>query len=1477
MDELTHHLEPAVGSSDLLGIGVKRADFEYGYMLRARAPGAPAKSTSGGPAPLPLPARPTTGRQQQHHHHHHHQQQQASRIYVNPEVYAMIQKAAKELDQFQTALDHELDAHIPASERLKTLQSLGLGNLHKKGGAFSQLSQVDTRPGQPRPPELQIPPDSGIESPQGNAGAVNVGFSRPLGELLSRLDEEAKQKQRKDEEQAVEAEDKGVAGASESEAENKESSNGGSEEALDHKEEAGEEESLSASDSEHTQSPRSVQRSYTKQKSNKSVTHSEGGGQGSENADQDLDLSIGSEGMESDNGGLEGEKAEGASIGSRRSSKSPSPYGKRADSEEDEDEASSSEASEDEDVPPYSMGKSSTFTSQVVDRRKMSQDLGSEDSAQEDEDESEEHRAARLQAEQEIQAELRMVHSRLTFQVPGEEEEEEQEDEQAPPAEAVKPHKRRHKKRSDEDKKVENTAEAEMAARRRALMLEEDDEEEDPSPAKEAAGSGNYALDDGAKEGSRKARMSQAGDATRAKRSLARASESRRSIAGTGGRSMRPNATFKNSFSPRSPRRASMMGSAASPRTSIKGNTVFTGELNRPNSDDEGTEEQGAPGRKRSMFGNLRRSTAGQGARGTAGGVSIRDRSTGSVSIKDIPAGGVSIRDRTQLSSPGDPVNPAGRRLSTAGVELLGSVNQDLEALITAQANAANAQREARMSSTGCQDEAGGKKKSHKKPWTNITYIPPSLKGVCDLIDTAPCAEHVDPFTREDYAPPLSEPSLILPPKPRPPPSARRIRQLEEQREREEQEQQQREQRRHMQQLQAELGDVYTEIEDVLLMGEDNTKSIPVQVLTHKRKSDHAIVGRAMRVQWSKLAKGLDDDDPSASQLQDIPLPLDGLPTPPPPSRQLQVVGTNAMKRKQGIEDTASRAFQTWQQPQAQTGVPEAPKLAPAMPKAWKQQGSRHNTVIPRPPCDLAILPSKHATADPPHAGPLPSGMPKGVPGPLQAASQPLSPRSQALQPHPSIQSLLDPGVEAALLPAGPPSYHGVTSGVLSPLPVSHPFFHSIAALGEFKPETQERPSAHQSPIKPLTLQLPPDLQPPPSKSSPTAPKPLRSHPRTKPEKTLSPARSLDPPRDPNPPPRRASMDAKSRAPQDDVFLTQSPDMSEVLAGTALAGSHEALQAVAAAGYSAWKERAQVEEAAALGQQQQQGLGQKWHGVKEQGQSQHQQQQDLGPSQQHRHQRHLSDNSVQQSLAYMSSFLQPTVEHSSKWTQPVPPENLPNAPHSSFPNATPLMPAFSPSKTAKQQAPASTAHSSYPPNLKTGEGHSCFAPISPASKEAKVSLDPPSFQPHAMPHFLRKLIALQHPQKKAEQKHSHLPDDPFLPRLKEASLPEPERSCQSDSSPWLQRSFKDTYCASQGLSHVPHLPEIHKSHSSEHVCRLDDTGFEHSSGDVQARASKPGPAGRSSALQHYHQHYYNRRERVPLAARARGEVFYPGE
>eukprot|EP00967_Tisochrysis_lutea_P109323 scaffold170116_cov17-Tisochrysis_lutea.AAC.1 len=47
--------------------------------------------------------------------------------------------------------------------------------------------------------------------------------------------------------------------------------------------------------------------------------------------------------MESDNGGLEGEKAEGASIGSRRSSKSPSPYGKRADSEEDEDEASSSE------------------------------------------------------------------------------------------------------------------------------------------------------------------------------------------------------------------------------------------------------------------------------------------------------------------------------------------------------------------------------------------------------------------------------------------------------------------------------------------------------------------------------------------------------------------------------------------------------------------------------------------------------------------------------------------------------------------------------------------------------------------------------------------------------------------------------------------------------------------------------------------------------------------------------------------------------------------------------------------------------------------------------------------------------------------------------------------------------------------------------------------------------------------------------
>eukprot|EP00983_Pelagomonas_calceolata_P124117 1161075-Pelagomonas_calceolata.AAC.15 len=54
-----------------------------------------------------------------------------------------------------------------------------------------------------------------------------------------------------------------------------------------------------------------------------------------------------------------------------------------------------------------------------------------------------------------------------------------------------------------------------------------------------------------------------------------------------------------------------------------------------------------------------------------------------------------------------------------------------------------------------------------------------------------------------------------------------------------------------------------------------------------------------------------------------------------------QVVGTNAMKRKQGIEDTASRAFQTWQQPQAQTGVPEAPKLAPAMPKAWKQQGSR--------------------------------------------------------------------------------------------------------------------------------------------------------------------------------------------------------------------------------------------------------------------------------------------------------------------------------------------------------------------------------------------------------------------------------------------------------------------------------------------------------------------------------------------------------
>eukprot|EP00983_Pelagomonas_calceolata_P124122 1161075-Pelagomonas_calceolata.AAC.20 len=118
---------------------------------------------------------------------------------------------------------------------------------------------------------------------------------------------------------------------------------------------------------------------------------------------------------------------------------------------------------------------------------------------------------------------------------------------------------------------------------------------------------------------------------------------------------------------------------------------------------------------------------------------------------------------------------------------------------------------------------------------------------------------------------------------------------------------------------------------------------------------------------------------------------------------------------------------------------------------------------------------------------------------------------------------------------------------------------------------------------------------------------------------------------------------------------------------------------------------------------------------------------------------------------------------------------------------------------------------------------------------------------------------------------------PCVRRLKEASLPEPERSCQSDSSPWLQRSFKDTYCASQGLSHVPHLPEIHKSHSSEHVCRLDDTGFEHSSGDVQARASKPGPAGRSSALQHYHQHYYNRRERVPLAARARGEVFYPGK
>ncbi|KAF5834254.1 hypothetical protein DUNSADRAFT_9167 [Dunaliella salina] len=386
MDMLDLHLDPALGASDLLGIGVKRADFEYGYMSRARAGGAPPPQP-----PPPPPARPTTGRQ----HQQQQQQQQAnSRIYVNPEVYTMIKKAAKELDQFQTALDHELDAHIPASERQKTLQSLGLGNVHKKGGAFSQLQQVDTHPGQPRPAELEIPPDPEIESPQASAGAVNVGFNRPLGDLLSRLDEEEQQRQHKEKEQAAETEeDQGVAG------ESKGGGSSGIEEDQDREEEEGEEEGSSTSGSEHVQSPtRSLQRSFASQKSNKSnrsATHSAGGGQGSDNADQDWDSSDGSDGMESDDGGLEGRKSGGASIRSKRSSRSLSFFSKHTSSGEDEEEGSSSEASEDEDVPEFSMGKSSTFTSQVVDRRKISQDQESEQSAN-DEVETEEHRAARL-------------------------------------------------------------------------------------------------------------------------------------------------------------------------------------------------------------------------------------------------------------------------------------------------------------------------------------------------------------------------------------------------------------------------------------------------------------------------------------------------------------------------------------------------------------------------------------------------------------------------------------------------------------------------------------------------------------------------------------------------------------------------------------------------------------------------------------------------------------------------------------------------------------------------------------------------------------------------------------------------------------------------------------------------------------------------------------------------------------------------
>ncbi|KAF5834253.1 hypothetical protein DUNSADRAFT_9165 [Dunaliella salina] len=870
---------------------------------------------------------------------------------------------------------------------------------------------------------------------------------------------------------------------------------------------------------------------------------------------------------------------------------------------------------------------------------------------------------------------------------------------------------------------------------------------------------------------------------------------------------MRPSATFKDDDTSRSPKRTSTMGSAASPTTSRKGST---GDMDRLTSVEEEMEESDAPGRKRSMLGDLRRSNAGHGARGAAGGVSMKDRK--------------------QLA---DPADSAGRRLSTAGMELLGNVNQDLEALITAQAKA---QREMRNSSTGCQDEAAEHRKTQKrKPWTNITYIPPSLRGASDLIDTTPCAERVDPFSREDFAPPLAEPTLRLPSKPRPPPSRGRAQRLEEQRRREEGEQQQEGEQQGVQGSQAEAGDVYTEIEDVLLMGEDNNKSIPVQILTHKQISDHAIVGRAMRIQWGKLTKELDDNDPSASKLQDIPLPLDGLPSPPPPKSPLQVVGTNAMKRKKGIEDAASRAFQTWQQPQGQTGVPEILKLdkpTPPVLQGWVQQGIRHNTVVPRTPCNLAVLPSKHATpANTPHPYPLPEGF--------------------------------------------------------SPLPASPLYSHPIAHLEDLKPGAQDRPSPSQSLIKPRTLQLPPDLELTPSKSSLKAPKPLRSHPRSRPDKSQSPdrssdphrelkpssqwastdtrSRSLDQPKHPKVPPQRALLD--TRLSHDAVFLTQAPDSSEVLAGTALADSHGALQAVAVAGHSAWKERPQIEEAAAWGQQQQhqqQGMDQQWQGGKGQDQPQHNWQQGLGSSHQqhHHHKQHSFDNSSHQSLAGMSSLLQPTVERPSKWTQPVPPESLPNALHSNIPTTNPVMPAFSPSKTAKPQAFASTAHLSHPPNLDTGEGQPWVGPIGPATK---VSPGAPSIQPHVMPHFLRKLIALQHPQKKAEQKQSHLPDDPFLPRLKDASPAEPERSSLSDSSPWMQRSFKDTYCAGQGLSHIPHLPEIRTCHSLDLAAP----------GDVQGPASKHGHAGRSLAPHHDQQQCYGRRERIPLAARAKGEVFYP--